>query len=234
MLLYVPLSLTLPLKGGGDGFIYGWANSIMTTQQLRQGLSQLKLSMPGNQQDRLLAFLDFVKKWNRSYNLTAITDMEEMISHHVLDSLSIAPYLTGKRIIDIGTGAGFPGVPLALYFPEKQFTLLDSNGKKTRFLVQAKAEFSLDNIEIVHSRAESYRTEICFDAIIFRAVKSIWEMIDKTKHLCCENGQFFAMKASYPTEELKAMTNPVSVHKLQVPGLNAERHLIIVEGASDG
>jgi len=110
--------------------------------------------------------------------------------------------------------------------------LLDGNGKKTRFLVQAKSELGIDNIEIAHSRAESYHTETCFDAIIFRAVKSTQEMIDKTKHLCCKTGRFFAMKGTNPSEELQAMPYPATVHALTVPGLNAERHLVIVEGVS--
>ena len=185
------------------------------------------------QQERLQAFLLLLQKWNHTYNLTAVKN-EEMMTHHVLDSLAVAPYIKGNCIIDVGTGAGFPGVPLALHCPEKQFVLLDSNGKKTRFLVQAKAELKIDNIEIVQSRVEAYHTDACFDAIIFRAVKPIQEMIEKTQHLCCKNGQFLAMKGHYPTEELKAVTNPATVHALTVPGLHAKRHLVIIQGASNG
>ncbi len=201
---------------------------------LQTGLTELGLSLPLRAQTRLLAFLHFLKKWNRHYNLTAIDTLEDMVVRHVLDSLSVAPYLVGRRIIDVGTGAGFPGIPLAFFYPEKHFTLLDSNGKKARFLIQAKSELGIENVDIVHSRAECYHTEPCFDVIIFRAVKSIREMIDKTRHLCCKNGRFFAMKGGYPLAELKAITNPAIVHALTVPGLNAERHLVIaeVEGAS--
>lgn len=197
--------------------------------RLQQGLQQLQLTMPETQQTRLLAFLSFLQQWNQAYNLTAIDTLDEMIVLHVLDSLSIVPYVIGVRILDVGTGAGFPGVPLALYYPDKHFTLLDSNGKKTRFLLQAKSQFHLDNIDVVHSRAENYHTERCFDAIICRAVMSIREMIDKTRHLCCKNGQFLAMKAGYPVGELKDVKNPVTVHQLTVPGLQAKRHLVIAD-----
>lgn len=200
----------------------------MTSTLLKNGLKQLGLSMPAEQQKRMLAFLTFLQQWNRAYNLTAIHDIDKMVTYHVLDSLSIAPYLTGNRIIDVGTGAGFPGIPLAFFYPKKQLTLLDSNGKKTRFLIQAKAAFAIDNIDIIHSRVERYHTEPCFDTVIFRAVKPIQEMIDQTSHLCCKNGHFFAMKAGYPTEELKAISKLATVQALTVPGLDAQRHLVIL------
>ncbi|MCB1827070.1 MAG: 16S rRNA (guanine(527)-N(7))-methyltransferase RsmG [Coxiellaceae bacterium] len=190
--------------------------------------------MSAQAQEKALAFLRLLEKWNHAYNLTAIHDFDAMITHHLLDSLAVAPFVKGDQIIDIGTGAGFPGVPLALCFPDKQFTLLDSNGKKTRFLIQAKTELSISNIEIVQDRAENYQTAACFDAIIFRAVKSIPEMITKTQHLCCKNGQLLAMKAVYPTEELKDVDHPFTVVPLSVPGLEAERHLIIIERKNNG
>lgn len=199
--------------------------------------SQLKamgLSMPEIMQQKALDFLRFLQKWNRAYNLTAIHDFDTMITHHLLDSLSIAPYVRGERILDVGSGAGFPGIPLALYFPNKQFTLLDSNGKKTRFLTQAVAELGIQNVEVVQMRVENYHTNPGFDAIIFRAVKSIPEMISKTQHLCRKNGQFLAMKANYPKEELQKLNNPFTVQTLVVPALNAERHLIIIEDIARG
>lgn len=199
--------------------------------------SQLKamgLAMPAAQQEKAIAFLHLLKKWNQAYNLTAIRDFDEMITGHLLDSLSIAPYIHGQHILDVGTGAGFPGVPLAIYYPQKQFTLLDSNGKKTRFLLQAVSELEISNVAVVQSRVENYQTATCFDAIIFRAVKSIPEMISKTQHLCCKSGQFLAMKALYPEEELQNLSNPFTVQALSVPGLDAERHVIIIEGAASG
>ena len=197
-------------------------------------LNALHLSMPEPAQQKVLDFLHFLQKWNRAYNLTAINNFDQMMTHHLLDSLAIAPYLKGQRVLDVGTGAGFPGVPLALYFPEKQFTLLDSNGKKTRFLVQAKAELDITNVEVIQERVENYQTAHCFGAIIFRAVKSIAEMLSKSQHLCCENGQFLAMKATYPANELQDLQNPFTVQALTVPGLEAERHLIIIEGRANG
>lgn len=197
-------------------------------------LSEMGLTMPAAQQQKALAFLHFLKKWNKAYNLTAIHGIDDMVTQHLLDSLSIAPYLQGQNILDVGTGAGFPGIPLALYYPDKHFTLLDSNGKKTRFLLQAKSEFDFPNVEIVQERVENFQTANCFDAIIFRAVKSIQEMISKTQHLCCKNGQLLAMKAVYPTIELQNLSNPFTVQALSVPGLEAERHLIIIEGTARG
>lgn len=201
---------------------------------MRAQLKKMQLSMPETAQQKALEFLRFLQKWNQAYNLTAIDNFDQMITHHLLDSLAISPYLKGQRILDVGTGAGFPGVPLALYFPEKQFTLLDSNGKKTRFLMQAKAEFDIANVQLVQERVENYQTAHCFDAIIFRAVKSIPEMLPKSQHLCCENGQFLAMKATYPANELQGLQNPFTVQALTVPGLEAERHLIIIEGRASG
>ena len=193
-------------------------------------LTTMGLSMSETAQQKAIQFLRCLEKWNRAYNLTAIRQFDQMITYHLLDSLSVAPYLQGQNILDVGTGAGFPGIPLALYFPEKQFTLLDSNGKKTRFLLQVVAELAIKNVRIVQMRVEDYHTPQCFDVIIFRAVKSILEVISKSQHLCCKKGQFLAMKAAYPAEELQKMTNPFTVRALTVPGLNAERHLIIVEG----
>ena len=200
---------------------------------LNTALKTLNLEMAEAQQERLLAFVSLLQKWNHAYNLTAIED-DKMLTHHILDSLAVVPYLKGARILDVGTGAGFPGMPLAFYFPEKHFTLLDSNGKKTRFLIQAKEALKIDNIEVVQSRVEAYHTEDCFDAIIFRAVKSIEEIVEKSRHLCCKNGRFLAMKGSYPREELKAITNPVTVHELTIPGLHAKRHLVITRNLNYG
>jgi 16S rRNA (guanine527-N7)-methyltransferase len=201
---------------------------------LNTGLSALSLSLSKEAQDKALAFLDLLEKWNQAYNLTAIKTRQAMITHHLLDSFALAPYLKGHRILDVGSGAGFPGIPLALYFPNKVFTLLDSNGKKTRFLAQVKSALSITNIEIVQKRAENYQTAHCFDAIIFRAVKPIPEMLKKTQHLCCKDGQTLAMKGSYPTEELDSLDQAFAVQALTVPGLDAERHVIIIEGSSNG
>lgn len=200
--------------------------------ELEPMLEAMHLSMPTNMQQKAVDFLMLLKKWNKVYNLTAIHTLQKMVTHHLLDSLSVATFLQGERILDVGTGAGFPGIPLALYYPNKQFILLDSNGKKTRFLIQAISELSIQNVQVVQERIENCRLTPCFDDIIFRAVKPIPEMLSKARHLCCAEGQFLAMKASYPSKELEGLTHPFTVQSLFVPGLGAERHLIIIDGVA--
>jgi len=201
---------------------------------LAEQIEFMGLSMPKEIQEKALSFLDLLQKWNRVYNLTAIKKIKDMVVYHLLDSLSVAKYLVGDTVLDVGTGAGFPGIPLALYYPQKKFTLIESNGKKTRFLFYAKTVLELNNVKIVHSRSENYQTSSCFDAIIFRAVKSIPEMIKRTQHLCCQRGIFLAMKASYPAAELLDLNIPFTVHRLTVPGLSLDRHLVILRGMTSG
>ena len=174
---------------------------------------------------------DYVKlldKWNKTYNLTAVRDVNEMIERHIADSLSIAGFLQGKCFIDVGTGPGLPGIPLAIIFPEKQFVLLDSNGKKTRFLQEAKRQLKLTNVEIVNERVENYNPQKRFDGILSRAFSSLDDMVMKTRHLCCENGHFFAMKGQYPEVELQAIRKPYKVHPLYWAGHLSDRHLVII------
>ena len=154
-----------------------------SAQFFSSGLQKLNLNLPPAQQQKLLDFLEFLKKWSGHYNLTAITDTQKMITRHLLDSLSIAPYITGNNILDAGSGAGFPGIPLAVYFPQKQFTLLDGNGKKTRFLIQAKAEFQLSNITVINARMETWQSPRPFDTIVVRAVGSIPDVMAESRHL---------------------------------------------------
>ncbi len=189
-------------------------------------------SLSLNQREKLAHYLQLMMKWNKAYNLTAITDPHAMVIKHILDSLSIAPYLDGRRIIDVGTGAGLPGVPLAIIFPDRQFTLLDSNGKKTRFLNQILLELCLENIEIIHERAENYHPEHCFDTVVTRAFASIPDMLSTTRHLCCEDGLFLAMKGTDPSDDLKMINKNFLVDKvipLKVSGLNAERHVVAIK-----
>jgi 16S rRNA (guanine527-N7)-methyltransferase len=197
--------------------------------QLSQGIAELNLEIPSIAQQGMLDFLNFLKKWNAAFNLTAISDLDKMVTHHLLDSLSIAGYIRGSHILDVGTGAGFPGIPLAFCFPEKNFVLLDSNGKKIRFLIQAKAEFNLKNINPVQARVEDYQSDHCFDEIIIRAVGSIQDLIKKSKHLCCKSGQYLFMKGALPEDELTDLEHPYTIHPLKVPYFHGERHLVVVE-----
>ena len=174
-------------------------------------------------------YLALLVKWNRGYNLTAVRDPQQMVTRHLLDSLAIAPLLKARRSIDVGTGAGLPGVPLAILFPKREFHLLDSNGKKTRFLFQVKTALGLDNMTIHHSRVESYHPEQLFDAVLSRAFASLADMVAACRHLLTAQGRFFAMKGTYPEEELagvEAFCDIVAVHPVAVPGLAEQRHLV--------
>lgn len=198
-------------------------------QRLEQGLEELDLHLDNDIQVRLLEFVSLLSKWNRAYNLTAIRDPEQMVTLHILDSLVVLHYLHGDRIIDVGTGGGLPGIPLALVAPDKSFTLLDSNGKKTRFLVQAVAELGLSNVTVVHSRVDQYRPGFLFDTVITRAFASLADMLPACRHLLGPKGRFLAMKGAYPAEELREIPSEFSLLDtvpLAVPGLAAERHLV--------
>ena len=170
--------------------------------QLQQGIQSLNLQLTDDQQQTLIAFLELLKKWNRVYNLTAVHDLRQMLKRHLLDSLSVVPYLRGTRVVDIGAGAGLPGIPLAIAKPGFHFVLVDSNRKKTRFMLQAKTELQLENVEVVCSRAEDFKSEIPFDSVISRALSSLSQMTGWTSHLCADDGVMLAMKGSYPDSEI--------------------------------
>jgi len=198
---------------------------------LRRGVDRLQLELDNQQIDRLLAYLDLLQHWNRSYNLTAVDEPERMLTVHLLDSLGVAAFLTGKRVLDVGTGAGLPGVPLAILFPDRQFTLLDSNGKKTRFLFQVRRELGLDNLQEIQIRAESYRPEKLFDAVISRAFANLGELVRLSGHLLRPGGRLYAMKGHYPADELRDLPKPYKVHashRVEIPGLEGERHLLVI------
>jgi 16S rRNA (guanine(527)-N(7))-methyltransferase RsmG len=183
-------------------------------------------------QEQFLHYLNLMRHWNRVYNLTAIIDPDEMIMLHILDSLSISAYLQGTRIIDVGTGAGLPGIPLALIYPDKQFTLLDSNNKKTRFLTQVMIDLKLKNVEIIHARCEDFQSEHPFNSIVSRAFASLEVMLATTQHLSGKQSLFLAMKGSYPEQELLTLPEKFkidAVHKLIINGLDAERHLVCLK-----
>ena len=200
-------------------------------QHLENGLKLLPVQLPAPDRQRLLAYVRLLAKWNAAYNLTAVREPEEMVTRHLLDSLTLLPYLHGTRVLDIGTGAGLPGVPLAVARPDLAFTLLDANAKKTRFIVQVIGELGLTNVEVVQTRVENYRPAQKFATLMSRAFASIADMLDNTQHLCDPDGRFLAMKGVYPQAELAAIPADYAVQEvvaLQVPGLDAARHVVII------
>ena len=177
-------------------------------------------------------YLQLLQRWNKVFNLTAVRDPAEMQSLHIADSISVAPYLHGATCLDVGSGAGLPGIPLAILQPERQFTLLDTNGKKTRFIQQAVLELGLPNVQVVQTRVESWQPAASFDAIISRAFASLHDFVTFTGKHVAENGILYAMKGRYPASELAELPAGWCVtaqHPLHVPGLDAERHLLEIQ-----
>ncbi|GAB5453053.1 MAG: 16S rRNA (guanine(527)-N(7))-methyltransferase RsmG [Halioglobus sp.] len=198
---------------------------------LQRGCAELALTLSVQQQDVLLGYLNLLARWNRTYNLTAVRDPVQMVTRHLLDSLSIAPAVVGRRCLDVGTGAGLPGVPLAILLPETEFHLLDSNGKKTRFLFQVKTALALDNIVIHQARVESFSAPAPFDLVVSRAYASLADMVVSCRHLLRPGGSMLAMKGTYPDAELESLGDAVAdvqVQKISVPGLAEERHLATI------
>lgn len=200
-------------------------------RELEQGIAQLELAVAPEIQQKMLDFLALLQKWNRVYNLTAIRQPERMVSHHLLDSLAVLPHLWPGRWLDVGCGAGLPGLVLALLRPEWAFTLLDSNSKKTSFVQQAAIELGLHNVSVYCARVESWQTEEKFDGIISRAFASISDFTALTHHLLAKEGCWVAMKGvqSREREQLPANRAIERVIPLQVPGMDAERCLVIVK-----
>jgi 16S rRNA (guanine527-N7)-methyltransferase len=201
-------------------------------QQLKAGVAALGLALPDGAEARLLAYLALLDKWNRVYNLTAVRDAERMVSHHLLDSLAAVPFFQGESVLDVGSGGGLPGIPLAIARPELQVTLIDSIAKKTAFLLQAKAELGLTNLQVATGRVEDFRPERGFDVVTSRAFSDLKEFVTLTRHLLKPGGRWLAMKGLYPNEEIAQLPADVKVsadHALVVPGLEASRHLIVLE-----
>jgi len=199
-------------------------------QQLRSGATALGIDVSDEQFESLLAYLALLQKWNKAYNLTAIRDEAGMVALHLLDSLAVHPAVADvQRIIDVGTGPGLPGIVLAIMNRDKDFTLLDSNGKKTRFLFQAKTALGLTNVTIVNDRVEAYNPEQPFDMIVSRAFASLADMTGWCHHLRAENGCFLAMKGQYPQQEIDDLQGQFVVEattELQIPGVEGQRHLL--------
>ncbi len=193
---------------------------------LNEGLVSLNLPVTQAQQEKLLAFVVLIDKWNRSYNLTAIRNPEEMVRRHLLDSLAIADYIQGPKVLDIGTGAGLPGIPLALIHTHCSFVLLDSNIKKTRFVQQVVIELGLKNVTVWHGRIENYQPEAHFDTIVSRAFSSLQSFVSVSFERLVPSGVLLAMKGQQPAKELQQIDCDYSVVPITVPGINAERCLI--------
>lgn len=195
--------------------------------RLAEGAAALGLPVSPGQRERLLAFLFLMQKWNRSFNLTAIRDLRTAVDLHFLDSLTLLPHLHGRRILDVGTGAGLPGIPLAILAQEREFVLLDSNAKKTRFVQQAVIELDLKNVDVVTSRVEQYRPHQGFDTVLARAFAGLGEIWAATARLVAPGGRVLAQKGRLPGEEIESVSGPtVRIHRLTIPGLDVERHLI--------
>lgn len=210
--------------------------------ELSKGIEALALTITPQNQQRLLQYLALIVKWNQVHNLTAVREPEKMLTQHLLDSLAVFPYIAGPRVADVGSGAGLPGIPLALARPDWSVVLIESNHKKAAFLQQARIELKLENIEIVTERVEHYHPTGRFDTVISRAFSDVAEFVTLAGHLCADDGppgglpsgRMAAMKGIYPHEELAQLPAQFTLEKVlavAVPGLAAERHLVLVKRA---
>ena len=205
----------------------------MSQNVLAAGLADLGLNVPDSAQQQLLAFRDLLLKWNKTYNLTALRDPAQAISHHLLDSLAILPQLDVGNLLDVGSGGGLPGIPLAIARPELQVCMVDTVQKKTTFLQQAVIELGLKNVTVNHARVEEMQGQ--YAQITSRAFAELGLFVSLTRHLLAPNGRWLAMKGIRPDDELKALPADIMVEAiipLTVPGLGAERHLIILKAGS--
>lgn len=204
-------------------------------RQLSDGLAAMGADLSTGRQQQLLAFLVLLNKWNRAYNLTAVRDPRQMVPRQLLDSLTLLPFLDSERVLDVGAGGGLPGVPLAIARPDIRFTLLDSNSKKTRFLTQCVLELGLDNVEVIHGRAEDCQPEQPFRQITSRAFTSLPNLVAWCAALLADEGQFLAMKGQFPDDEVSALPagwHLAGHHPLDYPGCDGERHLLVINRVS--
>lgn len=203
--------------------------STSTTELLINGLNALQLETAT---DPLVSYLALLDKWNKAYNLTAVRDPDQMVIRHLLDSLAINPWVSGQSLLDVGTGAGLPGIPLAIINPTLQVVLLDSNGKKTRFLEEVRRKLNLKNVEVIQSRVENYQPAFDFDTVTSRAFSELAQMLKWTSHLIGKTGIWLAMKGRYPETELTSIHYPYQIKPYTVPGLDEERCCVIIQNAT--
>jgi len=207
-------------------------------EQLQQGLAQMGIALPSAAQEKLLAYAALLYKWNKTFSLTAMREEEKAVSHHLLDSLAILPFVAGGNLLDVGSGGGMPGIPLAIACPELQVMLLDSNSKKTAFLRQAAIELGLSNVAVHCGRVEQYDPAIRFAAITSRAFAELADFVSLSGHLLADGGSWLGMKGVWPEDEIARLPSAVRVecvHRLAVPGVDGERHLVVMRraGAND-
>ncbi|PCJ85026.1 MAG: 16S rRNA (guanine(527)-N(7))-methyltransferase RsmG [Thiotrichaceae bacterium] len=203
-------------------------------QQLEFGLKQMGLHYSVEMQQKLVHYIQLIARWNKTFNLTAIRDVEEMVSKHLLDSLVVQPYIEGSLILDVGSGAGLPGIPFAITSPDKKFVLIDSNGKKTRFLVQAKIDLKLDNVEVIHQRVEDFQPmeeghRIYFNVITARAYAATDDILKTTAHLQDDDTRILVMQGKLDRQIKSEQYQLVDSYSLDVYGLDAERQLLEIK-----
>ncbi|GJL38258.1 Ribosomal RNA small subunit methyltransferase G [Phytobacter ursingii] len=200
--------------------------------KLSRLLDEAGISLTDHQKNQLVAYVEMLHKWNKAYNLTSVRDPNEMLIRHILDSIVVAPHLQGERFIDVGTGPGLPGIPLSIVLPDAHFTLLDSLGKRVRFLRQVQHELRLTNVTPVQSRVEDFPAEPPFDGVISRAFASLNDMVNWCQHLPGTQGKFYALKGLIPNDEIDTLPAQFSVEsivKLDVPHLEGDRHLVVIK-----
>ena len=196
---------------------------------LAEGAREVGIELQSARIDQLLVLVDELERANAQFNLTAIRDRPGMLTKHVLDSLTLQPYLRGARCVDVGTGAGFPGLPLAIVNPERRFTLIEATGKKSRFVEQTVQALGCANVQVVNVRAESYRPFELFDTVVARALASLKDFVAYAGHLCAPTGRLLAMKGKRPDDEISAVPKSfrvLAVHQLALPGVADQRHLV--------
>lgn len=202
------------------------------SDQLAKLIKEAGMDIPAEQQAKLIGYVQMLDKWNKAYNLTSVRDPKEMVIKHIMDSIVVSQHLIGENFIDVGTGPGLPGIPLAIVNPEKSFTLLDSLGKRIRFIRQVIHELGILNVNPVQSRVEEFQPEMGFDAVLSRAFASIHDMVSWCHHLPNEHGSFFALKGQIDETELAQLPNfcsVIDIKPLMVPCLEGQRHLVILK-----